>query len=401
MSFKGAVINKLDGSLNPGSTPDRVAVLIAGGVAVEGKLELDKRYELLQLQDAEDLGITEDYDSANKTPLHYNLSEIFRLSPETTVNLIVAPMATKVSDLKNDAATIAAIKSIPYVNMIALCGLTKDADINTDVTGAQLLVDRLAADYILIDGILVEGKEDYLTGTVADFQDLRALDSANVSVIIAHDPSSALPGASIGSALGMLLVRSIHENLGSVNIERKPAPRRSDSDYSLVDVKAGRWIAPQLVMGAPFDTLSYADQKKLDELGYIYAGSFAGYTGVFFSDSHTCTAMTSDYCRIERNAVWNKAARRVRNILIPQIRSVVPADPETGYIADTTLSYWKSLIEGQLEPMRTAGDVSGYDIYIDPKQEAVTEEPFKVRLQLVANGIVHEFDVDLGFTKSV
>lgn len=401
MSFKGAVINKLDGALNPGSTPDRVAVLVAGGVAVDKKLELNKRYELLQLRDAENLGITEEYDTANDTPLHYNLSEIFRLSPETTVNLIVVPAATKVSDLKNDAATIAAIKSIPYVNMIALCGLAKDTAINTDVTGAQLLVDRLAADYILVDGILVEGKADYLAGTISEYPDLRTMDSACVSVIIAHDPSSGQVGASIGSALGMLLVRSIHENLGSVNIEQKPTSRRSDSDYSLVDIKAGRWISPQLVTGASFDTLSYADQKKLDELGYIYTGSFAGYTGVFFSDSHTCTASTSDYSRIERNAVWNKAARRVRNVLIPLIRSVVPADPDTGYIADTTLSYWKSLIEGQLEPMRTAGDISGYDIYIDPKQEAVTEDPFKVRLQLVANGIVHEFDVDLGFTKSV
>lgn len=406
MSFKGTTITKNDGGLGGSQTTDRGAVIIIGAAATD-TVPNNKAYELLQIEDAESLGITPATDLSNTELVHDHLSEIFRLAPENRVYLITVPKATKVSDLKNLTELIDALRGIEGLNTIAVAGLAADLTLTAAVQGGQLVVDTLAAEHILIDSFLIEGLGSYNAGTIAEFTNLRTLVSPNVSVIIAQDPqvasrNAAYSGyAAVGAALGMLLARYVHENLGSVDIENKPRAKRGTNDYPLTDSKLGRWVSASLSNGKKFSELSYADQQKLDELGYIYAGSFAGYGGVFLSDSHTCEKADSDYCYIERNAIWNKAARIVRRILIPRIRSKVEAEPSTGYIKHTTITDWDGRVRVGLDTMKAAGNIADFDIYIDPKQAAVMTTPFRIRLRLVADGIVHEFDIDLGYTKSL
>ena len=407
MTFIGAHINKMDGGLGGGETSDRVAVLVIGA-AESDKLTLHKAYELLQLTDAEALGITAAGDQANGELSHYHISEVFRLSPETRIHLIAVPKATKVSELKALPRFITALRSIKGLNVISVAGLTADDSIKTVVQGMQLLVDDLAKDYIYIDAVLPEGLGSYLgDGAISTLPNLREFDSEIITPVWAQDPAIAARNAAygghaaVGSALGMLMVRAIHENLGSVDIEVKPRARKSEQDYTLTDTKQGLWLSAALSNGIAFETLSNSDQKKLDELGIVYVVAFADYGGYFFSVSHTCTAADSDYCYIERNSIWNKAARLIRTTLIPRIRGKVKSDPVTGYIENTTITYWDGLVRRALDTMKTARNIADFDIYIDPKQAAVSTSPFKVKVQIVADGIVHEFEIDLGYTKSI
>lgn len=407
MTFIGANINKLDGGLGGGTTSDRVAALVLGGAATD-TLKYYTPYELLQLKDAESLGITAATDEANKELSHYHLSEVFRLSPQTGFYLILVPKATKASELKSLPDFVTALRLIKGVNAIVTGGLTDDESIQDAVQGLQLLADDLGKDFIYIDTIINEGKGAYLGDSlISALPNLREFDSENVTPFWGQDPDIAAKDAAyadhaaVGSALGMLLVRAIHENLGSVDIENKPNSRKAEQDYSLTDTKKGLWLKASLSNGIAFESLSYADQKKLDELGIVYIGAFSDYGGYFISNSHTCTEAGSDYCYIERNSIWNKAARLTRATLIPRIRSKVKADPDTGYIKNTTITYWDGLVRTALRTMVAAGNIASFDIYIDPKQAAVQDTPFKIKEQLVADGIVHEFDVDLGYTKSV
>jgi hypothetical protein len=255
--------------------------------------------------------------------------------------------------------------------------------------------------------VLLEGKGGYLASTIGTMEDLRVMASPNVSVIIGQDRGIAAQKAayaahaSVGSALGMLLVRAVHENLGSVDIEVKPQARRGESDYTLADVKTQRFISAGLSNGRNFNEISVADQKQLDLLGYIYVGSFSGYAGFYFSNSHTCEKQDSDYCFIERNCIWNKAARIIRQTLIPRVRSKVEADPATGYIRGTTIDDWSARVRKALEVMLAAGNCAEFSIYINPNQAAVSTKPFKIAVNIVANGVVHEFEIDLGFTNSI
>ena len=405
MGFEGVIINKADNGLEKGATADRVCVLVAG-VKEGSRLEQYTPVELLQVEDLENLGITAETDLANKELIHYHVSEYFRLSPATSLWLVAVPADSTVSTLGASDPLKAAIRSIENVNTLAFASCTADETLQEAVSAAQLMVDGFTAEHIYIDALLLEGTGNYLSGEIATYPDLRTMEAPDVSVIVAHDPAIAASHeapahAAMGAALGMLAVRAVHENLGSVDIESKPRTRRGEQDYSLTDTKRGLWLDAALSNGKRFCTLTGADQKKLDTLGYIYAGQFAGYGGFFFSNSHTATDPASDYAFIERNAVWNKAARVIRTTLIPRVRSKVEADPSTGYIRSTTLADWDARVRSALENLTAAGNISDFDIYIDPNQLAVSSAPFNIRVRLVANGIVHEFDVDLGFTNKI
>lgn len=404
MSFEGVLFNKSQNGLQKGESADRVCVLVAGAGELEGKLKNYEAVELLQIEDLEALGATAERDATEKELLHHHVSEFFRLAPGTSVHLITVPATEKMSVLCASEELKGVVRNIQGVNTLAFGGVAADETLEAAVSAAQLVVDDFTGEHIYIDAVLLEGLGGYLKGAVAAFPDLRTMDSPNVTVIIGQDPAVASAAAeyggyaAVGSALGMLAQRAVHENLGSVDVETKPRLRKGEQDYTLTDTKLDKWLDAALSNGMRFSKLTGADQKKLNELGYVYAGMFAGYGGFFFSNSHTATEKDSDYAFIERNAVWNKAARIIRQTLIPRIRSKVQADPATGFIKSTTIADWDGRVRKALEPMAAAGNIAAFDIYIDPKQTAVSGKPFRIAVKLVADGVVHEFEIDLGFT---
>lgn len=405
-NFTGVQINKVNGGLvRDTDTSDRVLLLVVGGTEND-KLEYYNPEELGSATDLEALGFDENTDLKNKELVYYHTEEVFRLSPERSLFLMLVPKTEKVSALLTKSEFINAVRSVNGVNTIGICSLAADESINVVVQEAQKMVNSFREDHLYIDAVLVEGLGTYLS-TVADAVDLRELDAENISVIIAQDPAQAAMNeayknyGSVGSALGMLSVRSVHENMGSVDIEVHPRTAKGTKDYPLTDKLQGRWLDASLSNGQPFSQLSVSDQKKLTDKGYNFVGSFQGYAGFFFNNSCTCTEAGSDYAYIEYNAVWNKAARIIRNTLLPRVRSKVKADPKTGYISSTTISDWDARVRSALEGMVASEDIADFDIYINPKQMAVSDKPFNIKVRLVADGIVHEFEIDLGFTNKI
>ena len=389
-NFTGVIINKVNGGLvRDTDTSDRIILLVVGGSEI-GKLEYYKPENLNDITDLEALGWDDTIDLENKELVHYHTSEVFRLSPERSLYLMLVPKSEKVSSLLTKENFVNAVRTI---NTVA-------------VQEAQKMVNKFREDHLYIDAVILEGVGKYINA-IADAVDLRKLDAENVSVVIAQDPARAAKDeayrthAAVGSALGMLSVRYVHENMGSVDIENHPRTAKGTKDYPLTDKLNGLWLDAALSNGKPFSQLSVSDQKKLTDQGYIFVGSFQGYAGFFFSNSCTCTEADSDYAYIEYNAVWNKAARIIRNTLLPRVRSKVKADPSTGYISNTTISSWDALVKSALETMVTSEDIADFDIYINPKQMAVSDKPFNIKVKLVADGIVHEFEIDLGFTNKI
>lgn len=366
-NFTGVIINKVNGGLvRDTDTSDRIILLVVGGSEI-GKLEYYKPENLNDITDLEALGWDDTIDLENKELVHYHTSEVFRLSPERSLYLMLVPKSEKVSSLLTKEDFVNAVRTINGVNTIGICSLTADETITVAVQEAQKMVNKFREDHLYIDAVILEGVGKYINA-IADAVDLRKLDAENVSVVIAQDPARAAKGT---------------------------------KDYPLTDKLNGLWLDAALSNGKPFSQLSVSDQKKLTDQGYIFVGSFQGYAGFFFSNSCTCTEADSDYAYIEYNAVWNKAARIIRNTLLPRVRSKVKADPSTGYISNTTISSWDALVKSALETMVTSEDIADFDIYINPKQMAVSDKPFNIKVKLVADGIVHEFEIDLGFTNKI
>jgi hypothetical protein len=301
----------------------------------------------------------------------------------------------------------AALREAKDVKGLAIAGLTETAlDLVDEMEGVQATIEAFRAEHRLIDFVVLAGKGAVATTAIADYPDARELNAPNVSISIAQDPAIAAMDvayakyADVGAVLGGLAVRQVNENLGSVNIVKKPSAKKGDPDYSLTDGGLNRWLSANLSDGTKVNSLSPADKKSLTAKGYIYAGSYDGYGGVFFNSSPTAVQLASDYSYIERNRVWNKAARLIRNTLIPEVKGVVKKDPVTGYIQNTTTSRWSGLVIKALEQMVSAEEISGFGVYINPKQVLSENSPLLIKANVVSDGIVHEFEVDLGLTKT-
>lgn len=413
MSFEGVKITKLEGGLgrtNPAD--DGVMALVVALSTLPSEIDNYKPYKLIQARDAELLGFNESFDANQLVLVNHHINEFFTYSPEGTLYLICVPdeideSAAKPEDIANSDDFKAAIRQAASVKSIGFVGFAPA--IGTVATSVAAIQDGfitdMAAEKRLIDNVMLEAIPAADVTGVTALPDLRDGNAGNVSVCIAQDPKvAAIDNAyenyvAIGAALGMLSVRQVNENLGSVNILQKPQARRAQGDYPLTI--ADRWTDAAISNGVSVTELTGVDKKSLTDKGYIFAGSYDGYGGVFFNDAPTATGLESDYAYIENNRVWNKAARRIRAILLPEIKGVVKKDPQTGYIKSTSISRWTTLVNAGLEMMLAADEISGYDCYIDPKQILSSGQPLIIRAQIVMDDIVHEMDVELGLVSKL
>lgn len=388
----GVKTEKLQGGLGrkSPSTDSHVALIID----LSGDAPLDaiiansgKGLVLTSLSQAEGLGLTAAASANGTTPFYEHISEFFRLAPEGTLYLYnVKAAANVVSFIKENSA----IKGFAVVSDFGI--------ITQEVTAADYqanVIDVLASENRLIDfGVL--GWNDF---AFADALDLTELTSPQISILVVGSGNSTFAAA--GALLGMIAARKVNENVGSVNIQNKPLAKRGTEDYPLTDKNLGLWLEPKLTDGTTIKSLTKAQLITLEANGYIFAASYEGYPGVFFTNSKTAITQASDYCFIENNRVWNKAARALRMALLPEVKGVVKKDPSTGFIKNTTVTRWTGIGNKALEQLVANDEISGFEVFIDPAQVVSGTQPVKVKAKVVADGIVHEFEVALGLTNSI
>ena len=405
--LKGFTLKKAEGGLGRvASTKDNLFLVVAAMAVTGTQLTHGESKFIIQLKDAEALGITESFDANQKVLTHYHLSEIFRLAPESQI--ILLPVAVgKMQD--STAQIVKTIRANKQIKGVGLFGFTNDlSTIASDVEDLQTqIVEAVKPDGILIDFVLIEGKgKEGLE--VNNFADLKEKNAPQVSVIIAQDKGIATIDeaykyhASVGSALGMLSVRNVSENLGSVDIESKPENAKGGNTYPLTDEGKKRYISGGISTGQSAEELSNEQLKLLNDKGYILAGQYADMAGFFLSNSPTCVSKSSDYTYIENNRIWNKAARLVRQTLSPRIKSKLPKNPQTGYLKDSIVTSLQELAGKAIErQMVVTGEISGYAVSIDAKQTVTEETPLKVKIRLVPDDILHAIEGEIGLTSNL
>jgi len=411
-TFNGANINKLNGGLGRGSnSSDRVIALIIG-MTPTAQVVAKSVHEIYDITTAESLGITAATDNNNGELVHYHLDEMTRLKPGFTYLLIPVVKTTTIAQLVADDAIKAIIRD-KGVNVIGIAGIasaTLDA-IDADALALQALVTAFATEKRLIDGVILEGVAKTAGAntfsSLVDVFDLVTLTAPNVSVCVLQDPTQAALNAAfakhaaVGTVLGSVAVRKIHEDLGSVDVEDKPDAQKGKETFSISDATLGRWASVALSDGTLLKSVSQATQTALTGKGYIFAGSFENYAGVYLSGCPTAVGDESDYSAFNLNCIWNKAARIIRTTLIPLVRSTVPKELD-GSIQSTWITsaedkVGKALKKGLID----TGNATAYDIYINPDQITNKTTPLSVKAQVQVGDIVHEFNVDLGLTSKI
>lgn len=388
----GVVTEKLQGGLNRLAigTDNHLALIcdfIPVGEIATAVFNSGKGIVLTALYDAEVLGINASFDANNNCKLYEDIAEFFDFAPEATLYLF---NKTAKADLKTFINHNKEIKGYGF----AVDYDEETPNLVTAVNAQQTIIEEFAAENRLIDFAVIG------FNSLPDFnQDLFALSAPNVSVCAACSDDSGI--VRVGSALGMLAARKINENLGSVNIENKPLAKRGTQDYPLTNDKKGTWLEAFLPNGNAVDSIEKTALNAILAKGYIIAAGYEGYAGFFFVNSYTCVARESDFAFIENNRTWNKAARIIRTTLLPEVKGRVKKDPETGFIASTTVGRWMSLVNKAVEKMVIDDEISGFEILINEKQIVTDTAPAKVQATIVMDGIVHEFELAVGLTNNI
>ena len=408
-NLQGIQINKIDGNLDRATGTDDSVVLLVGSVP-KGTAQIThgKAIKFIQTKDAEELKINESYDANQKTLAHYHISEVFRLAPNATVYFLPVAENSSISNVTTQVIT--AVKEHSEIKGIGYFGFTENlTQVAELVDNLQIsLVDELKKEGILIDFVLLEGGNATGIENFNSYPTLREKNAPNVSVIIGQDAhiaeldSEYARHGAIGSALGMLCIRQVSENIGSVDILNKPENKKGKNLYSLTEVGLKRFITSSLSTEQKIAELTNEQIQSLNKKGYIFIGPYVGAAGMFFSNSATCYTKTSDYAYIENNRVWNKAARLIREALAPFLKGKVKKDPQTGYIKATTIAHWERVCaKASIERMEAENDISGGEIYISEKQSPTEDVPLKISVKIVVDDIVHSFNVDLSLTNKL
>lgn len=327
-----------------------------------------------------------------KNALYYHISEFFRINPNGTLYVMVKAGTT--------AAAAADLETIQVYagGEIRQCGIFSSSLI--DVEDLQEKLAALEAVHMPMsvvetyDGATVTLST--LTGTNTSVAD----GNCNVSILIGCDGDAELAEnlggytttsnstttngyagyGCIGACIGAISKASVHESIAWV--EKFPLGLKE----------------PAIFNGNLFKNITIANRELLNGNRYIFVVTHAGDADNYFNDSHTCDLDTSDYAYIENERTIDKACRGIRQNLLPHLASPLNVDASTGHLSADVVSFLETEAGKALEDMEKAGELSGYQVSIDPEQDVLTTGIVEVVIKNVPVGVMRTVNVKIGFT---
>jgi len=348
-------------------------------------------YRLASLDDAEALGITAAYDAAGQSA-YYQIQQYFRMNPSGDLFIMAVSKKADDSALGAYEDVVALAKDMQVeaegaIRQMAVIYSDVTADLAFTGTASAISVAQTQAGeayalYMPFE-ILLEGK-GFKADAIGTMPNLKDSGAENVSVVVAMDPEKGAEAnyvntAAVGVALGAVSGAKVSENIAWVE------------KFNL----AGEGFAKAGFVGAK-KLATTGDLSTLNDMRYVFAKKHVGFPGVYFNDSHTATAGTSDFAYVENNRTINKATRLLRTALVTKIASPVLIS-NTGELPLVVSKDFETLCRVALEGMVSNGEVSQFDVYVDPKQNILATSELRIKAEIIPVGTARRIMVDLGF----
>jgi len=348
----------------------------------------DREKKVYTLGQAEALGIIE--GSVNHAVEWYHISEYFRINPEGELWIGFYPVPALTYDYAE--ITTLATAAAGEIRLMGVYNGNDEAFATAEVTKMQTLVDALdALGYNL--SIIYAG--DF--SAVADWLavgDLRALAARKVSVCVAQDgggagaalyASKAYSITAIGAQLGAHSRSAVQQSIGN------PA------NFNMSD-------------GTELETIALANGDAANDLTILASLKDDGYSvmrkylpeisGSYFERIPTSIPATSDFAFIENNRVIDKAIRLTRTVMTPEIQKDLLLNAD-GTLTDDVTGYFSDIVGTKLEAMVANGEISNYNVLIDPAQDVLATDTVVVTIQILPLGIAEFITVNIGLVTSL
>jgi hypothetical protein len=327
---------------------------------------------------------------------HYHISEYFRIQPSGNLRVMFATLTANTYNFA-ELGTMQSQASgkLRQVGIyLANTGSFTYSAITTACQSVQAKCDTLEGLHQPLSTLVavdLKGTSDLTTLT-----DLGALNCRSVSVVISQD------GANLGNDIFKASGYSITDlgaKLGAVSL----APVNEDiawvQKYNMTN--GVELSVPAYANGVSVDMVN--DQTLLTQLNlyrYLFLRTFTGNAGVFNNDNHCAIAESSDYAYMNDNRVIDKAHRNLYAGILPYLNGTVTLNAD-GTIADFVVEYLKSLGGTSLDQMVRDGEISAYEILIDPSQDVLGTSKIVVTANIVPTGVARHIQINLGFVTSI
>ncbi|MBF2708779.1 DUF2586 family protein [Flavobacterium soyangense] len=369
------------------------------GLVFYGLPELAK-VEIIEVEQLATMGIT----AVSHPVIHYHVSEYFRVNPGSKLYIVSKLLNDgQFNDVKQlQQFAEGKIRQIGVVDLLTVFA--------TIVTASEALNSRL--NELAIANMPCSGVISFHNITNANLlalPNLRVLSCERLSVCIGQDGSgrgnyvSGIFGKKVGivgATMGAISKAKVHESIGWVEKQ------------NLVTGTYAKSLTDDLVVARELDVVKFIDGtlvsdftpaqiQAINDKGYLFPMKHIGYTGTFFNDSYTATAVDSDFMTIENNRAIDKAQRGVYVKLLPKISGPIYIDPATGLISEDSIASLEAIASIALEQMERDGEVSGFKVFINPDQDVLASSKITVTLKVVPVGVLREIVVNIGFAKQV
>lgn len=347
---------------------------------------------LYSVEDATDLGIkyTESQTNLEQDTLKYTIDRIFEANSKAIVHLVIAD-STASKTVATELITLQA-KAQGEVRQALLLAAGKTFAVG-DLIPIQTSCDFLEASHQPLSVIYAP---DMIVADLGD-ADLRALDYKNISVCAAMD------GSGIGDALYTAYSQTITAGgamLGALSLAKVNENIAWIGKFNLNKNATNEFDALRLADGRLLSSISSTEIEIIDSKGYVFLEKHVGKAGSYFNDTHTATALSSDYAYIENNRTIDKAVRDCRVFLLPNLNSPLYVN-EDGTLTEDTIAGFKNDAEQALEEMERNAEISTYKVTIDPDQDVLSTSKVSVTIEIVPVGVGRNIRVNIGLTVRV
>lgn len=284
-------------------------------------------------------------------------------------------------------------------NITLLGVVTNEALVAGDLNIIQGIATGLEAENKPVSSFLYSpNTSNFFVGAgaaneLADFPDLRALANKKVSVVIGADGAGlgktlatlhSTAFSALGACLGTLAAGKVNESIAWVGKNNVNANTLNEFDV------------PMLTGGDLVKMLSPSLVDGLNDKGYIFLIKHSERAGTYFNDSHTATTVTSDYAFIESNRTIDKAVRGCRTFLLPDLNSPIFVNTD-GTLTEDTIAGFKNSAARALEQMERDGEISAFQVVIDPTQNTISTGKVVITIKIVPVGVARNIEVNIGF----
>lgn len=393
MSLNDVTITKVTGGLGRRfPLTDMVSGLLVNGSALPGAL-LDTVYKLQSIDDALAMGFNAAYDESMSILVYEHIKEFFRINPSGTLWFMMVDQDVVFKDMVDPTIDSYAKKLLisanGEINQLAVAynpttPVTTDAALLAAIPKAQLLVE---SEYSLHRPVhvILEGK-GFTSGSISDLRDLLA---SGVSVMVGQDKSiQAIDSAfakygAVGTALGAISKASVNESISWVQ------------KFNVL----GDTLQDFSIDGTESASLTSTLLSDINDAGYVFFLNHATFPGIYFNDSHTADAVTSDFCYIENNRTINKATRLIRQAMLPYLGSPVQVNPNTGFIDPVVVKTMEAAGQKAIEEgMSRNSELSAFTFTINEQQNILSTSELACTLELVPTGSARKISIKIGFS---